>query len=213
MKIEVNYEYKMKNSYQLHQADGEEWLITIKKNAPIVNKKFDSLCLFEFLELHSEALSPDPIKTLKFVERWGPLNGLPINRVAFTGTELVLRAMWNFSEESSISKLQASFESGPLSEHFKGKLSISVAGRANTLRPVLRPQDLQTAILLSGLLNERQGYVRCHLHEVLGKPRDYDCPIGCWTRTEGRPGRKSRQWGDNRCRSYFNRNKNKYNWS
>jgi len=213
MKIEISYEYKMKNSFQLYAPDGQEWHISVKKNASTVNKKFDQLCLFEFWELHSEARSPDPIKALKFIQRWGPLNDQPIDRVSFTVIELVLRRMLDWKNNHSTSELQDLFDSGSLKEHFDQKIAISVAGSGDNLRPVLKPQNLEIAILLAGLIEGRQGYTRCHLHGVLGKPRDEDCPIGCWTRTEGRPGRKSRQWGDNRCRSYFNRNKNKYNLS
>ena len=90
MQIEVSYEYKMKNSFQLRKSEGQEWYISVKKNASVVDKKFDRLCLFEFWELHSEARSPDPEKTLKFVQRWGPLNDLRIDRVTFTATEFVL---------------------------------------------------------------------------------------------------------------------------
>ena len=213
MQIEVSYEYKMKNSFQLRQSEGQEWYISVKKNAAVVDKKFDRLCLFEFWELHSEARAPDPIKALKFIQRWGPLNDQPINRVPFTAMELVLRRMLDWKNKHSTSKLQDLFDSGSLKEHFDQKISISVAGSGDNLRPVLKPQNLEIAILLAGLIEGRQGYTRCHLHEVLGKPRDEDCPIGCWTRSDGRPGPKSRTWADDRCRAHFNRNKDKYKWS
>ena len=213
MQIEISYEYKMKNSFQLRKLEDQEWYISVKKNASVVDKKFDRLCLFEFWELHSEARSPDPKKTLKFVQRWGPLNDQRINRVPFTTTELVLRRMLDWKEKQSTSILQELFETGSLKEHFDNRIVISVAGNGNNLRPVLKPQNLETAILLAGLIEGRQGYSRCHLHEVLGKARDEECPIGCWTRSVGRPGRKSRTWGHNRCRAHFSRNKNKYNWS
>jgi len=213
MQIEVSYEYKMKNSFQLRKSEGQEWYISVKKNAAVVDKKFDRLCLFEFWELHSEARAPDPIKALKFIQRWGPLNDQPINRVPFTAMELVLRRMLDWKNKHSTSKLQDLFDSGSLKEHFDQKISISVAGSGDNLRPVLKPQNLEIAILLAGLIEGRQGYTRCHLHEVLGKPRDEDCPIGCWTRSDGRPGPKSRTWADDRCRAHFNRNKDKYKWS
>ena len=71
MQIEISYEYKMKNSFQLRKPEGQEWYISVKKNASVVDKKFDRLCLFEFWELHSEARSPDPKKLLNLCSAGG----------------------------------------------------------------------------------------------------------------------------------------------
>lgn len=212
MHIEIIYEYEMKNSYQMNESKTDEWEIAVAKGASTVHKQFDILCLYEFLEMHLERRTPDPQKALAFVRRWGPLNSDPINRVPFTVCEMVLRRMLLWSERLSAIELQTLFESGVLSEHFDKKLKIGVAGSGEDKRPVLRPVDLETAILLTGLLRGRQDYVRCHLHELMGAPRDENCPIGCWTRKEGRPGRDGHIWGANRCRAYFDRNKERRNW-
>lgn len=213
MKIDVSYEYEMPISYRLNEPEKDDWFISVAKNSQKVLKKFETLCLYEFYELHSEALSPDPQKTLKFVQRWGPLTNQPITRVTFTSAELILRKMLILKRDLPAVDLKTAFETGPLKRHFVEKILISFSEIGTELRPILKPKDLETAILLAGLLEGRNEYVRCHLFEKLGKPRDYDCPIGCWTRRKGRPGRKSRSWGDDRCRAFFNRNKIKFNWS
>ena len=212
MHIEISYHYEMRNSYQLNQLGDGEWEITVADKALMVHKKFETLCLYEFLEMHLERRTPDPNKALAFVRRWGPLNSDPINRVSFTVCEMVLQRMLLWSEKLSTKELQSLFESGALSKHFDQKLQINVAGSGKDKRPVLRPADLETAILLTGLIRGRQDYVRCHLNELLGAPRDENCPIGCWTRKDGRPGPDERVWGEERCRSYFNRHKIRRKW-
>ena len=212
MQIEINYEYEMKNSYQLSESKTGEWLITVAEGASTVQKRFDTLCLYEFLEMHLERSVPDPQKALEFVRRWGSLNNKTMNLVPFTKCELVLRRMLLWSEKLKTKELQSLFESGALKEHFDGKLQISIIGSGKHRRPVLRPVDLETAILLTGLIRGRQDYVRCHLHELLGAPRDENCPSGCWTRKEGRPGKNKHIWGEDRCQAFFNRNKVERNW-
>ena len=212
MQIEISYQYEMKNSYQLKESDFGEWEITVGKGACTVTRRFDTLCLYEFLEMHLESRSPDPRKALAFVKRWGALNNDPITRVPFTACEMVLRRMLLWSEKLSTRELASLFESGVLKETFEGNLQISVLGSGQNQRPILKPKNLETAILLAGLIRGRQDYVRCHLHELLGKPRDENCPIGCWARKEGRPGRSIRVWGEDRCRAFFNRNKQRRNW-
>lgn len=212
MQIEISYEYEMKNSYQLTESKTGEWEITVAEGASTVQKRFDTLCLYEFLEMHLQRSVPDPQKALAFVKRWGALNNEPMNRVPFTVCELLLRRMLLWSEKLKTKELQSLFESGVLKEHFDGKLQISIIGSGKNRRPVLRPVNLFTAILLTGLIRGRQDYVRCHLHELLGEPRDENCPVGCWTRKEGRPGKNKHIWGGDRCRAFFNRNKEERNW-
>jgi len=212
LQIEISYEYEMKNSYQLTDSKTGEWEITVDEGASTVQKRFDTLCLYEFLEMHLERRTPDPQKALAFLRRWGPLNSDPINRVPFTVCEMSLRRMLLWSEKLKTKELQSLFESGALKKHFDGKLQISVIGSGKNRRPVLRPSDLETAILLTGLIRGRQDYVRCDLYELLGAPRDENCPIGCWTRKKGRPGKDKHIWGEDRCRAFFNRNKKERNW-
>ena len=215
LKIEISYQYEMKNSYQLKESNVGDWEITVGKGASTVIRQFDTLCLYEFLEMHLESRSPDPKKALAFVKRWGALNNDPITRVPFTEIELILRSMLAWSEELSpknLKRVQSLFESGIASKYFDKNLQINLEGIGKNVRPVLRPKNLQTAILLAGLVRGRQDYVRCHLHELLGEPRDENCPIGCWARKEGRPGRSTRVWGEDRCRAFFNRNKQRRNW-
>ena len=71
MQIEISYEYKMKNSFQLHKPEVRSGIYRSRKNASVVDKKFDRLCLFEFWELHSEARSPDPKKLLNLCSAGG----------------------------------------------------------------------------------------------------------------------------------------------
>jgi len=215
MKIEISFEYEMKNSYVLRDLKNGDWEIAVAKGASTVQKQFEILCLYEFLELHSERRVPDPEKTLAFVRRWGPLNNERIDRVPFTEIEIVLRSMLKWSEELSpknLKQVQSLFRTGIASKYFENNLQISLASNRKSVRPVLRPVNLQTAILLAGLIRGRQDYVRCHLHELLGEPRDQNCPIGCWARKKGRPGRSKRVWGEDKCRAYFNRNKVERGW-
>ena len=215
MKIEISYEYEMNNSYVLRELKNGDWEIAVAKGASTVQKRFDILCLYEFLELHLEQRVPDPEKALAFVRRWGPLNSDRIDRVPFTEIEIVLRSMLKWSEELSpnnLQQVQSLFRSGIASKYFENNLQISPERNGKIVRPVLRPVNLQTAILLAGLIRGRQDYVRCHLHELLGEPRDQNCPIGCWARKKGRPGRNKRVWGEDKCRAYFNRNKVERGW-
>lgn len=212
MYIEISYEYEMKNSYQLNETSSGEWEITVAKNAYNVKKKFEELCLYEFLEMHQESRTPDPEKALLFTQRWGPLNSQPITRVGLSACELILRRMLQWSEELSADELKSLFVNGIFREHFDNNLRISVLGTGKNLRPVLRPVDLQTSILLAGLIHGRQDYVRCDLYNLIGGPRDENCPLGCWTRKKGRPGRDGHIWADDRCRAFFNRNKERRNW-
>lgn len=215
MKIEISYEYEMKNSYVLRDLKNGEWEIAVSKGASTVQKQFEILCLYEFLELLLERRVPDPEKALAFVRRWGPLNNDRIDRVPFTEIEIVLRSMLKWSEELSpknLKQVQSLFKTGIASKYFENNLQISLESNGKSARPVLRPVNLQTAILLAGLIRGRQDYVRCHLHELLGEPRDQNCPIGCWARKKGRPGRSKRVWGDDKCRAYFNRNKVERGW-
>ena len=215
MKIEISYEYEMKNSYVLRELKNGEWEIAVAKGSSTVQKKFEILCLYEFLEMHLERRVPDPEKALAFVRRWGPLNNDRIDRVPFTEIEIVLRSMLKWSEELSpqnLKQIQSLFKSGRAGQYFENKLQISLESNGKSVRPILRPVNLQTAILLAGLIRGRQDYVRCHLHELLDGPRDQNCPIGCWARKKGRPGRSKRVWGDEKCRAYFNRHKVERNW-
>lgn len=215
MKIEISYEYEMNNSYVLRELKNGDWEIAVAKGASTVQKRFDILCLYEFLELHLEQRVPDPEKALAFVRRWGPLNSDRIDRVPFTEIEIVLRSMLKWSEELSpnnLQQVQSLFRGGIASKYFENNLQISLERNGKIVRPVLRPVNLQTAILLAGLIRGRQDYVRCHLHELLGEPRDQNCPIGCWARKKGRPGRNKRVWGEDKCRAYFNRNKVERGW-